>query len=104
LLTSFREFFKPPVFEGDDEKTRRAEILHIGSIVLFVTLLILYWINIIVGTQVEKEANWLVALVALIQILVQWLIRTGHVDTASHILLFIGWGTMTEISADSATL
>lgn len=98
MLASLREFFQPPVFDEDNEKTRRAEILHFGSIVLFVTLMILYWINIIVGTQVEKDTNWLVALVALTQILIQWLIRTGHVDTASHILLFIGWATMTGIN------
>ena len=98
MLASLREFFKPPVFEGEGEKTRRAEILHYGSIVLFISLLALYWINIVVGLQVEKDANWLVALIALIQILIQWLIRTGHVDTASHILLFIGWATMTGIN------
>jgi len=98
MWASFQEFIKPPVFEGDSGKTRSAEILHFGSIVLFISLIILYWINIIVGTQVEKDANWLVALVALTQVLIQWLIRTGRVDTASHILLFIGWGTMTGIN------
>ena len=97
MWVDLQKFFKPPVFENDGEKTRRAEILHFGSIVLFLTLSTLFWINIIVGTQVEKDANWLVALVALSQILIQLLIRTGRVDTASHILLFIGWATMTEI-------
>jgi diguanylate cyclase (GGDEF)-like protein len=98
MLEMIRAVFKPPVFKGNVEKTRRAEILHYGSIVLFLSLLILFWINIIIGTQAEKDANWLVALVALIQILIQFLIRTGRVKTASHILLFIGWVTMTEIS------
>jgi diguanylate cyclase (GGDEF)-like protein len=98
MWRNLRIFFKPPVFENDGEKTRRAEILHYGSIILFASLITLYWINIIVGTQVERDANWLVALVALTQILIQGLIRAGRVDTASHILLFIGWGTMTGIN------
>jgi len=98
MWKSIQAFFKSPVFEDDGEKSCHTRILHFGSIVLFVALLILYWINIIVGTQVEKDVNWLVALVALTQILIQWLVRLGRVDTASHILLFIGWVTMTGIN------
>lgn len=98
MLKTIRDIFKPPVYENDGEKTRRAEILHYGSIVLFIFLLLLFLINRFVGTQGATSTSWLLLLVAVLQILIQWMIRAGYVEAASFILLTIGWGAITEIS------
>ena len=98
MLKNIRDFFKPPVFEEDSEKTRRAGILHYGSIVLFAALLMLFLINLTVGPQGATSTSWLLLLVALLQILIQWMIRPGYVNAASFILLTIGWGAITGIS------
>jgi diguanylate cyclase (GGDEF)-like protein len=97
MLNSIGKFFYSPSF-ADDEKTRRAEILHYGSIILFVFTTFLFWINSAFGTQAAKDANWLLGLIALVQIAVQRLIRSGYVSAASFILLTIAWAVMTGIN------
>ena len=87
---------KPPVYEND-EKNRRAKFLHYASLLLFVANLVLFWITQEFGTQAAKSASWLVGGIALLQILIQWMIRTGYVDQASIILLTIGWAVLTKI-------
>ena len=96
----FHWVLKPPIFLGDAEKTRRAEILHYVSLLLFVFSLILFEFNLLVGSEAEKSANWILGLIAAIQIMVQWMIRSEYVNEASLLLLTIGWWAMTEISRD----
>lgn len=96
----FHWVLKPPIFVGDAEKTRRAEILHYVSLLLFVFSLILFEFNLLVGSEAEKSANWILGLIAAIQIMVQWMIRSEYVNEASLLLLTIGWWAMTEISRD----
>ena len=93
-------FLLPPIFEGDDQKTRRAVFLHYASLLFFVTNLILFWIIHQFGTQTAKSASWLVMGLALAQVLVQWMLRSGYVDHASFFLLTIGWTLLTKISQD----
>jgi PAS domain S-box-containing protein len=94
----FRWIRNPPTYEGNAEKTRHAEILHYASILLFVFSLILFWFNLLFGSEAEKSANWILGLIAAMQILIQWMIRSGYVNQASFTLLTIGWAAMTEIS------
>ncbi len=93
-------FFKAPVFPSDESKTRRAELLHYGSMLLFVFPLILISFNLLFGTQTEKSINWVLGLIAVLQIVIQRMIRSGFVNEASLILLIIGWAAMTVISCN----
>jgi len=97
-MNQLRKIFSPPTFEGDAEKTRRAEILHYASVLLFTFSLILAWFNLAVGIQVEKDANWILGLIAALQILIQWMIRSGRVNEASFILLTFSWAAMSELA------
>jgi len=72
--------------------------LHYASIILFFSLLILFLINLEFGSPAAKAANWLLGLLALLQFLIQWMIRIGYVSAASHFLLAIGWVAMTKIN------
>ena len=86
----------PPTF-GDAEKSRRAELIHITSILLFCFCFLLYGLNLLFGLDIEKSVNWLLAMIALLQIFIQWIIRKGYVYQASIIVLTISWGALTEI-------
>ena len=99
-MNHFRQILTPPTFDGDSEKTRRAEILHTGSLLLFASALIIIWFNFQFGSQAEKSIIWLLGLIAALQIVIQWMIRSGYVNEASFILLTIGWAAMTEIARD----
>ena len=96
MLDRVKNLFSPPTF-ADNAKKLRAESLHYGSIFLFMFMLIQFWINLTFGSEAEKAANWLVGLIALVQIIVQLMIRRGYVNAASFILLTVGWAVMTEI-------
>ncbi len=97
-MNRLRWILTPPTFEGDAEKTRHAGSLHIGSILLFIFPVILICFNVFFGTQAEKSIIWVLGLIAVVQILVQWMIRSGYVNEASLILLTISWAAMTVIS------
>lgn len=94
MFNFLKKLISTPAF-SDDEKTRRAEFLHRGSSILFVFTLILFWINLEYGSQAAKDANWLLKLIALVQIIILLMIRLGYVDSASILLLTIGWAVMT---------
>jgi hypothetical protein len=86
----------PPTFDTD-EKKRRAEFLHHGSSILFVFTLILFMINLSYGSPDAKDANWLLAIIALVQIIIKLMNRLGFVKAASIVLLTIGLLAMTLI-------
>jgi diguanylate cyclase (GGDEF)-like protein len=98
MSQTIRKFSKPPIFENDGEKTRHAEILHYGSIALFTLLSVIFCFNLMFGSQSAILANWLLGTLILFQILVQWMIRAGHVNVASFLLLTLGWIVITGIS------
>ena len=91
-------FFKMPVFPEDEQKTHRAEILYWGSVLLFIFPLILISFNLLFGTNAENSINWVLGLIALLQILIRWMLWRGFVNESALILLTVGWVAMTEIS------
>lgn len=86
----------PPTFDTD-EKKRRAEFLHHGSSILFVFTLILFMINLSYGSPDAKDANWLLVIIALVQIIIKLMNWLGYVKAASIVLLTIGLLAMTLI-------
>ncbi len=98
MWKSLPNLFKPPVFEGNPEKNRRAIFLHYASILLFIANMFLFWVNLEFGTPAAQSISWLLGVLALLQILIQWMIRTGYVDQASFLLVTIGWVFLTKIN------
>ena len=97
-MNRFRRILSPPTFEGDAEKTRRAEVLYISSFLLFIFPLLPIYSNLLAGTEAEKSINWILGFIAALQIVIQWMIRRGYINEASFILLTIGWAGLIEIS------
>ena len=88
-----------PRFEGEHEKTRQAILLYLASVVLFFVPFLLIMINMFLGDPEEKSINIVLAGIALLQIPVQLLARSGHVRTASGVLLFVSWVALTWIAS-----
>jgi len=91
--------FLPPHFEGEPEKTRHAALLHMASIVLFLVPLVLILLNNILGNHAERSINTALMGIALLQVPVQFLLRSKRVRTASWFLLFITWMILTWIAS-----
>jgi len=51
-------------------KTLNTKSLHYGLILLFMFMLIPFWINLTFGSEAEKAANWLLGLIAVVQIII----------------------------------
>lgn len=64
---------------------------------MFVFILILYWINLKYGSPVSKDANWILGIIVLLQIVVKLMVRSGYIKTAGVILLIIGTAAATAI-------
>ena len=94
------DIFKPPIFKDNAEKNRRAIFLHYASILLFAGNLFLFWVNLMFGTPAAQSASWQLGILAILQILIQWMIRRGDVDQASFLLVTIGWVFLTKINRD----
>lgn len=95
MLKRIRQFFAPPVFPDDEDKTRTAKVLN--------TLLVinLSFLTFIVGIAVpffyaNKLHNLLTALlIILATLLARWLMRRGRIRLASTIHIGILWGAFT---------
>src|SRR5688572_13411162 len=88
MLTSIRKFFSAPIFEGDEEKTRNAKMLHqiaMATWSLPVLGLVVSFLNPTVGRYVIPII--LILMVALVIIL--YLNHAGKVGPASTIMVGI---------------
>ena len=90
MLKSLQSWLRPPIFEGDDEKTRIARLLH--------TIVMLMWGVILLGlvaSLVVAANKWLglgvIAVLSVIQITVSYLIRSGRVRAASTAIAVATW-------------
>ena len=92
----------PPVFDDNDVKTRHAELLYYSAIIIF--SFILFGLNWVFRTEVEKSMTWVLGALAVAQIPVLLLIRLGYVDTISLFLLTSCWGVMTIFGRNVAGL
>ena len=86
---------RPPIFEGNDEKTRHAELLHYTTLIVFFFALVLFWVNFLFGTEVERELTWVLLVLSIGQIPMFWLIRRGYIKQVSFVILTATWGILT---------
>ena len=87
MLTQIRHFLTPPVFEGDENKTRAAKML-------FYNLLIFVLLGTVIGLiEAINDLTYLVFTVAIVAVLggtciaLLALLRRGHVQGASRLLI-----------------
>jgi PAS domain S-box-containing protein len=80
----------PPRFD-DPEKSRQAELLNAVSLVLFIILSLLVFLNIYLDVSLAQSANTILIALIASQILTQFLIRKGYVYLAGLLLLCLSW-------------
>ena len=97
VWTWIKKLFTPPVFEGDEEKTRTTALLNILLWVVFFSLLLPSWILVITSPEPEAKISagvlifiFLLAILGLIR-----LAHLGHGRWASGLLAFLIWGATT---------
>lgn len=95
MRKSLRRFLLPPVFIDDDEKTRRVNILHYASILIFFFSVFIFLTNLMMGSSDQEAIDWVLGIVVLTQVAVQILIRFGRAMVAGHILMIFGWSAVT---------
>lgn len=92
MRNAVREFFAPPIFPDDEDKTRSAAIVNtIGSSAI-ATLLILLVLRIFQGSDVNLlEVNLILITTTITIALVLYISRKGFVKTASLLLVGTIW-------------
>jgi PAS domain S-box-containing protein len=90
MLRNFRQWIEPPIFEGDEDKTRAAQVLN--TVVLgAMTLLVLACIAMPLVAVEKLYGSMSVLATLLLEAVVYWLMRRGHVRFASTMLVIGLW-------------
>jgi GAF domain-containing protein len=95
MLTRIRQWLAPPIFEGDEDKTRTARLLNIvlwAELVamLLVTFLIPFSEDVLVGAVA-------VGLITLQAVIMLFLMRAGYVQLAAGLFTLSLWLTQTGL-------
>jgi PAS domain S-box-containing protein len=90
-MNLLRLIFSPPQFKNDREKTRRAQLLHIVTLVLIFLLSALVLFNILLKNKLGTFINILLIALIVLQIIVQVLTRRGNVRSAGFALMLLSW-------------
>ena len=95
----FRKIFAPPVFPGDEDKTRSGVILNtIG----WITLLVLLGLLALRMAQAQDvnlaEVNWILAAVSVAIVAMLFLAHEGYVRSASVLLVATLWSGLSYIT------
>src|SRR5574338_122130 len=104
LLAFFRPvivFFTPPVFAGDDEKTRRSAYAHWISLAFLIAAL--FFEIIIRNTRTVEAFGFLDAAligIAFLGFWGWWLVRRGYVMITSILLVVVIWAASNGIATD----
>jgi GAF domain-containing protein len=94
-----RKILAPPVFQGDEDKTRSAAILNaIGWSTLLIVVLVLV-IRIIQGGDVNLiEVNGILVVIIAIIGFILYVSHRGYVKAASNLLVITLWGALSYVA------
>jgi len=99
MWASVRRFISPPVFEGDEEKTRKSRYLN--TILLAAIILLAVFLPIVIGSDFETAEGWFGPSTAVVSFLLLTMIalfvwiRFGYISQASFILVTLSWLALT---------
>jgi len=100
MLNQVRNFFSPPVFPEDEEKTRKASYANAIAFVFFgVATAYQAYIRLLGNYHSLSIIDMLVIMVAVFCAAGLVLLRRGHVRFTSFLLLVVTWVTANSISA-----
>ena len=94
MLTNIRRWLAPPVFEGDEEKSRSATLLNIILWILILSASIYGLLSPIEPALLFRRALIIVPLIVALLILKQ-MVNWGHVRSTGMLVVFLLWLTFT---------
>lgn len=91
MQKSLNDFFKAPVFSGNEEKTRRAKVLHVLQINIGMALILLGGIGILF-VFAQKSITSLIVGVSVLTIVASMVLnRRGYIRAAIFLVLAVMW-------------
>ena len=95
MLKRIRQFFSPPIFPDDEDKTRTARVLNTLLVIAMVFLIFLAGVAV-PFIFASKLYNLLILLVLFgVTGTARWLMWRGHIRSASTIFILTLWGVFT---------
>jgi PAS domain S-box-containing protein len=95
MWTHIRKWLAPPVFEGDEDKTRTARVLNALLVIMMLFLISLGGIAV-PFVFVEKPSNLVIVLALFLALAIaRWQMQRGRVRFASALLVSTGWVVLT---------
>ncbi|HBX69534.1 MAG TPA: hypothetical protein DEH25_09180 [Chloroflexi bacterium] len=95
MWNRLKTFFQPPVFEGDEEKTQSARLLH-SFLLIIIGISVLYpVISYLAGNPLGSNVMILVITIAMSATGLSLLLRSGSVIESGVILCLVIWAVFT---------
>jgi len=94
MLTFFHQWFSPPVFDGDEDKTRVAALLNV-LLWLFIVAATLYGLFAPIEPEMRYRRAIIIIPFVLAMLALKQLIRWGHIRLAGNLVVFLLWLTFT---------
>ena len=99
MLTKIGRLFAPPVFEGDEDKTRAARLLNVILLtILVLPVLLIAWLLASLGVPTEFGEWYPIlssAVLDVIVVILLVLLHRGYVAPVSTIVCLVIWGIVT---------
>ncbi len=96
MFNRLKSFLAPPVFE-DDKKTRTARHLN-NFLLVLITLLTLQWLVRLGTDPIVSENMIIIAGLAILSVALLFMLRRGHVQLSSYLLVITSWFSMSLLS------
>src|SRR5574341_1344654 len=97
FFNTLKAFFAHPVFEGDEEKTRTAKLLHQITLAIW-SLPVVAMLVLLINPAMRPFVLPVAILLAITLILIMFLNQTGRVRLASSILVGIVYVALTYLN------
>jgi GAF domain-containing protein len=93
MLKSIKKIFSPPVFE-DQEKNQSAAYLNVVLWAAFILFSLLEGWQFVSGDSNANTTKLTILSIVILTVILQFVLKMGHVKIASVLLLSVGWGIL----------
>lgn len=91
MLNKLRKLLAPPLFPGDEKKTRSAHYINIVTVTTAPILLLLFVARLIAGVPIQDVSNLILLAIIALQGIAWAMLRTGAVQAAGTVYVSLAW-------------
>lgn len=103
MKTNIKRWLQPPIFEGDEAKTRRASLLNTISILILLYLNVVIAANLI-GGRIPISVTLLDILLVLVILLMRSFLWRGNITLVGGVMAILGFLLITVVNAMLGTI